>query len=41
MLGMFVLLPQHFHFPILELVGEPCMDVVALFIMRGESLFQG
>jgi hypothetical protein len=24
----------------LELVGEPYMDVVALFIKRGESLFQ-
>jgi hypothetical protein len=39
MLGMSVLLPQRFRFRMLELVGEPCMDVVALFIKRGESLF--
>jgi hypothetical protein len=41
MLGMSVLLPQRFHFHMLELVGEPCMNVVALFIKRGESLFRG
>jgi hypothetical protein len=39
MSGMFMLLPQRFRFHVLELVGEPCMDVVALFIKRGESLF--
>jgi hypothetical protein len=41
MSGMFVLLPQRFRFHVLELVGQPCMDVVALFIKRSESLFRG
>jgi hypothetical protein len=41
MLGMSVLLPQRFRFRMLELVGEPCMDVVVLFIKQGESLFRG
>jgi hypothetical protein len=41
MLGMSVLLPQRFRFRMLELVGEPCMDVVALFIKWDESLFRG
>jgi hypothetical protein len=40
MLGMFILLPQRFRFLALELIGEPCMDVVALFIKRGERLFR-
>jgi hypothetical protein len=40
MSGMFLLLPQRFCFHILELVSEPCIDVVALFIKRGESLFR-
>jgi hypothetical protein len=41
MLGLSVLLPQCFLSFALELVGERCMDVVALFIKRGESLFRG
>jgi hypothetical protein len=41
MLGLSVLLPQRFLSFALELVGEHCMDVVALFIKRGESLFRG
>jgi hypothetical protein len=40
MSGMFVLLPQRFRFHVLELIGQPCMNVVALFIKRGESLFR-
>jgi hypothetical protein len=40
MSGMFVLLSQRFRFHVLELVGEPCMNVVALFIKRGKSLFR-
>jgi hypothetical protein len=40
MLGLFVLLPQRCLSPVLVLVGELCMDVVALFIKRGESLFR-
>jgi hypothetical protein len=39
MLGMFVLLPQRFLSLVLELIGELCMDIVALFIKQGESLF--
>jgi hypothetical protein len=39
-LGLFVLLPQRCLSPVLVLVGELCMDVVALFIKQGESLFR-
>jgi hypothetical protein len=38
---LFVLLPQRCLSPVLVLVGELCMDIVALFIKRGESLFRG
>jgi hypothetical protein len=40
MLGLFEPLPQRCLSHVLVLVGELCMDVVALFIKRGESLFR-
>jgi hypothetical protein len=35
MLGLFVLLPQRGLSHVLVLVGELCMDVIALFIKAG------